>query len=254
MTGAIDWSATPAAIWRSASKKLRPVRTIDPVRLDDLLGIEHQKAALVRNTERFLSGQPANNALLWGARGTGKSSLIKALLNDYFRLGLRVIQVDKDDLLFLPEIVDTIRDDVHRFIIYCDELSFDAGEKTYKGLKSVLEGAIESPPENVLVYATSNRRHLLPEYMSENREARMVEGELHPGEAIEEKISLSDRFGLWLSFYPFTQDEYLAIIDHYFRDWQGDREVLHKAALRFALERGVRSGRTAWQFYRTFEA
>lgn len=245
----IDWNDTKAAVWRPRKDYLRPVRHIDPIRLDDLLGIDAQKEELQRNTERFLNGLPANNALLWGARGTGKSSLIKALLNTYQDRGLRLIQVDKDDLLNLPEIVDDIRDLPQRFLVFCDDLSFEAGEPGYKALKSVLEGSVELPPDNVLVYATSNRRHLLPEYMHENQAAKLVGGEIHFPEAVEEKISLSDRFGLWLSFYPISQDEYLAIVDHYFTGYRGDRAALHSAAKQFALARGGRSGRVARQFY-----
>ncbi len=246
----IDWNETPAAIWRQLKGALRAVKTIDPVRLDQLLGIEDQKHALVRNTEKFIAGLPANNVLLWGSRGTGKSSLIKGLLNEYFEQGLRIVEVDKDDLVFLPEIVDEIRDQPQRFIVYCDDLSFETGEKTYKALKSVLEGSIESPPDNVLIYATSNRRHLMPEYMSENLTSQVVDTEIHHGEAIEEKISLSDRFGLWISFYPFNQDRYLEIIDHYFQNFSGDRKELHRQAIQFALQRGGRSGRAAYQFYK----
>lgn len=248
----IDWKTTLAAVWRPHKEYLRPVQRIDPVRLEDLVGIEHQKEQLRRNTERFLSGLPANNALLWGARGTGKSSLIKALLNTYQERGLRLIQVDKNDLVNLPEIVDDIRDLAQRFIVFCDDLSFEAGEPAYKALKSVLEGSVELPPDNVLIYATSNRRHLLPEYMEENQAAKPVGGEIHFPEAIEEKISLSDRFGLWLSFYPVSQDEYLAIVDNYFPGYRGDRAALHEAAKRFALARGGRSGRVAKQFYNDY--
>lgn len=246
----IDWNITHAALWRHHRQALRPVRDLDPITLHALIGIDEQKAALLRNTERFLAQLPANNALLWGGRGTGKSSLIKALLNAYADSGLRLIEVDKDDLVFLPEIIDDIRALPQRFIVFCDDLSFEAGERTYKSLKSVLEGSIEQPPRNVLIYATSNRRHLLPEYMEENRDSHLMEGELHYADAIEEKISLSDRFGLWLSFYPSNQDNYLAVVDSYFADYKGDREQLHAEALRFAQTRGgARSGRTAKQFY-----
>ncbi len=248
----IDWNDIKAAVWRPHKEYLRPVRHTDPVSLQDLLGIESQKAQLQRNTERFLDGLPANNALLWGARGTGKSSLIKALLNSYHPRGLRLIQVDKDDLVNLPEIVDDIRDLPQRFVAFCDDLSFEAGEPGYKALKSVLEGSVEVPPDNVLVYATSNRRHLLPEYMTDNQAAKRVNDEIHFPEAVEEKISLSDRFGLWLSFYPIDQNEYLAIVDHYFADYAGDRETLHTAAKQFALARGGRSGRVARQFYNDY--
>ncbi|WP_127475661.1 ATP-binding protein [Sulfurivermis fontis] len=246
----IDWQRTWAALWRHHRQALRAARHLDPIRLEQLLGIERQKQALVHNTERFLAGLPANNALLWGARGTGKSSLIKALLNAYAPRGLRLIEVDKDDLLYLPEIVDDIRELPQRFIVFCDDLSFEAGERSYKALKSVLEGSIELPPDNVLVYATSNRRHLMPESMQDNLASGLVEGELHYADAIEEKISLSDRFGLWLSFYPATQDEYLAMVDSYFTDYRGDRSELHHAALQFAQSKGgTRSGRTARQFF-----
>ena len=248
----IDWNSTKAAVWRPHKEYLRPVQHVDPIRLDSLLGIEAQKQQLQRNTERFLDGLPANNALLWGARGTGKSSLIKALLNGYQQRGLRLIQVDKDDLVNLPEIVDDIRDLPQRFLVFCDDLSFEAGEASYKALKSVLEGSVELPPANVLVYATSNRRHLLPEYMADNQAAKLVGGEIHFPEAVEERISLSDRFGLWLSFYPINQDEYLAIVDHYFADYQGDRAALHEAAKQFALLRGGRSGRVARQFFNDY--
>ena len=245
----IDWNTTLAAIWRQRKEYLRPVRNVDPIRLPALLGIESQKQQLMRNTERFLECLPANNALLWGARGTGKSSLIKALLNEYQERGLRMIEVDKEDLVYLPEIVDEIRDLSHRFIIFCDDLSFETGESRYKALKSVLEGSIEQAPENVLLYATSNRRHLLPEYMQDNLPSRLVEGEIHHSEAVEEKISLSDRFGLWLSFYPINNDEYLKIVDSYFSAFTGDRAALHAAALEFASLRASKSGRTARQFY-----
>lgn len=248
----IDWNRVHAAVWRPRKERLRPIRHIDPIGLDDLLGIDRQKAQLLRNTERFLDGLPANNALLWGARGTGKSSIIKALLNAYHFRGLRLIQVDKDDLVDLPEIVDDIRDLPQRFIVFCDDLSFEEGDPAYKALKSVLEGSIESPPENIRVYATSNRRHLLPEYQEDNQKARRVGNEIHFPDSIEEKISLSDRFGLWLSFYPINQDEYLAIVDSLFPDYRGNREELYLAAKQFALGRGCRSGRVAKQFYNEF--
>lgn len=245
----IDWNNVLAAVWRPRKECLRAVRHIDPVRLEELLGVERQKAQLQRNTERLLDGLPANNALLWGSRGTGKSSLIKAQLNAYHPRGLRLIQVEKNDLINLPEIVDGIRDLPQRFIVFCDDLSFEAGEPAYKALKSVLEGSIELPPENVRIYATSNRRHLLPEYQQENQTAQLVGTEIHLSEAVEEKISLADRFGLHLSFYPVNQDEYLAMVDSYFPAYAGDRAALHRAAIQFALLRGGRSGRAAKQFY-----
>ncbi|PPD42513.1 MAG: ATPase [Methylobacter sp.] len=248
----IDWNVTPAAIWRQRKEYLRPVRHIDPIQLEDLLGIDGQKQQLLANTQRFLANQPANNALLWGSRGTGKSSLIKALLNSYKIKGLRLIEVDKQDLVYLPEIVDDIRELPQRFIIYCDDLSFESGDSHYKSLKSVLEGSIELPPENVLVYATSNRRHLLPELMKDNLDSHLVDREVHYSDTVEEKTSLSDRFGLSLGFYPQTAQTYLAIVDSFFPDAPGGRESLHKAALDFAHSRASKSGRTAKQFYLAF--
>lgn len=248
----IDWHDTYAAIWRQRKEYLRPVRQLDPIRLHDLLGIESQKQLLIENTQRFLAREPANNALLWGARGTGKSSLIKALLNEYRDHGLRIIEVDKRDLHYLPEIVDEIREKPQRFIVYCDDLSFETGETQYKALKSVLEGSIELPPENVLLYATSNRRHLLPEKMSDNLDTQLVNGEVHYSDAVEERISLSDRFGLWLSFYPQKTEAYLQIVDNLFAEFSGDRDELHRAAMEFARMRAAHSGRTARQFYNAY--
>lgn len=247
----IDWDNTFAAIWRSRRNYLRPVRHIDPVRLQQLVGIDAQKDRMIANSLRFLEGRPANNAILWGARGTGKSSLIKGLLNEYKGRGLRLIQVDKDDLVDLPEIVDFIRDSRHRFIVYCDDISFEAAESGYKALKSAIEGSIEQPPGNMLIYATSNRRHLLPEYMHENREARLVDGEIHLGDALEEKISLSERFGLWIGFYQMDMEQYLAVVDSYFPKY-ADRAKLHEAAVEFARLRGSHSGRTAKQFFNSY--
>jgi len=252
LTAMIDWNTTYAAIWRQRQEYLRPVKQIDSVRLEQLLGIETQKQQLIDNTERFLSAQPANNALLWGARGTGKSSLVKALLNEYKDRGLRLIEVDKQDLIFLPEIVDDIREQSQRFVIYCDDLSFDSGDTLYKSLKSVLEGSIELPPENVLFYATSNRRHLLPEQMHDNLDTRLVDGEVHYSDTIEEKISLSDRFGLRLSFYPQPTQTYLDIVDSYFVDYPGNREALHLMALDFSHQHAAKNGRTAKQFYNAY--
>ncbi|PID44013.1 MAG: ATPase [Proteobacteria bacterium] len=246
----IDWQHIPAAIWRTRSGALRPVSNIDSIRFADLLGIDRQIAAIKKNTERFIAGRPTNNALLWGARGTGKSSIIKALLNEYRARGLRVIEVEKSDMLDLPEIVDSVRDQPFHYIIYCDDLSFDEGESTYKAMKSVMEGSIELPPDNILIYATSNRRHLLPEYMDDNDQSRVSKTEIHHGEAVEEKISLSDRFGLWLSFYPIDQPGYLDMIDALFDTVpEENREALHKEAIRFALAKGGRSGRAARQFF-----
>jgi uncharacterized protein len=247
----IDWNTTSAAVWRQRKKYLRPVVNIDPIQLDELLGIESQKQQMLQNTERFLTGKPANNALLWGARGTGKSSLIKSLLNAYHARGLRLIEVDKQDLVYLPEIVDDIRLLPQRFVIYCDDLSFEASDSQYKSLKSVLQGSIELPPDNVLIYATSNRRHLMPEHMRDNLDSHLVGDEVHYSDTIEEKISLSDRFGLRLGFYPQTIKAYLDIIDSLFPDYAGERAHLHKAALDFAHQHASKSGRTAKQFYNT---
>lgn len=245
----IDWNTTIAAVWRQRKELLRPVVNIDPIGLDELLGISSQKQQLIENTERFLAGKTANNALLWGARGTGKSSLIKALLNTYHGRGLRLIEVDKLDLVHLPEIVDDIRELKQRFIIYCDDLSFEANDSRYKSLKSVLEGSVELPPENVKIYATSNRRHLMPEYMRDNLDSHLVGDEVHYSDAIEETISLADRFGLRLGFYPQTTDIYLAIINSLFADFTGNLAALHKAALGYAHTQASKSGRTARQFY-----
>lgn len=251
-TTPIDWTTVKAAIWRQRKEYLRPVRNLDPIGLDQLLGIDAQKKELTRNTERFLAGLPANNALLWGARGTGKSSLVKAVFNAYVAKGLRLIEVDKDDLIYLPEIVDEIRSLPQKFIVFCDDLSFSAEERSYKHLKSVLEGSIEVAPRNVLLYATSNRRHLIPEQMQDNLGTRLVDGELHYTDTVEEQISLSDRFGLWLSFYPGNLDNYLRIVNSLFPDYQGDREELQEAARLFAVSRATKSGRTARQFYNSY--
>ena len=245
----IDWDQIYAAVWRQQTSKLRPVRAIDPITLDTLIGIEVQKEALVKNTERFVARKPANNALLWGARGTGKSSLIKALLNRYKLNGLRLIEVFKSDLHNLPFIVDSIRELPHRFIIYCDDFTFEENDNSYIALKTILDGSIEQPPTNVLLYATSNRRHLMPEYMKDNLETSNVDGELHYSDSVEEKISLSDRFGLWLSFYQVDMEGYLKIVDSYFPNYKGDKDKLFEAARLFALARASKSGRTAKQFY-----
>ncbi|HEC97088.1 MAG TPA: ATP-binding protein [Nitrospirae bacterium] len=245
----IDWNETYAAIWRQQKLRLRPVISIDPVSLNSLIGIDHQKDELVRNTERFIANKPANNALLWGARGTGKSSLVKAILNEFQPKGLRLIEVFKNDLRNLPDIVDEIRGLPQKFIIYCDDFSFEENENTYVVLKTVLDGSIELPPENVILYATSNRRHLMPEYMKDNLDTKVVDGEVHYSDTVEEKMSLSDRFGLWLSFYQPNMDGYLKIVDSYFPNIKGGREELHEAAKLFATIRASKSGRTARQFY-----
>ena len=253
-----DWSASIAFRYRRRQGvgTIEPVQHVATVRLSDLVEVEPQKERLVRNTRQFVEGRPANNALLTGARGTGKSSLIKAVLNEFSPQGLRLIEVNKGDLVDLPDIVDRVAGRPERFIVFCDDLSFDEGEPGYKALKSILDGSVAQSSENVLIYATSNRRHLLPEYMKENLSYQHTEdGEVHPGEVVEEKISLSERFGLWVSFYPFSQDEYLAIVAQWLRFFGADDatiEASRQESLVWALERGSRSGRVAWQFARDF--
>ena len=256
---ATDWGASIAFRYRKRAGigAIEPVRHVATIRLADLKEVEPQKERLLRNTQQFVGGRAANNVLLTGARGTGKSSLIKACLNEYAPQGLRLIEVDKTDLVDLPDIVDQIAERSERFIVYCDDLSFDEGEPGYKALKSMLDGSVAQASENVLIYATSNRRHLLPEYMAENLTYTHTEdGEVHPGEVVEEKISLSERFGLWVSFYPFTQAEYLAIVAQWLRHFgiaEAARiEAARPEALIWALERGSRSGRVAYQFARDF--
>ncbi|MBX9812450.1 MAG: ATP-binding protein [Burkholderiales bacterium] len=250
-----DWKASIAFRWRrkGGHGHLEPVTHVHHIALRDLRGIDQQKQLVEQNTRQFVAGFPANNVLLTGARGTGKSSLVKALLNKYAPRGLRLIEVEKQDLVDLPEIVDRIDRRPERFILYCDDLSFEADEPGYKALKVVLDGSIAAASENCLIYATSNRRHLMPEYMHENLEYKHVGEEIHPGETTEEKVSLSERFGLWVSFYPFDQDDYLKIVAvwlDYFKAPGAHSEAVQKAALQWALQRGSRSGRVAWQFAR----
>ncbi|MDO8959298.1 MAG: ATP-binding protein [Rhodocyclaceae bacterium] len=291
-----DWRAATAFRWRvvAGRGRLEPVRHPHRIQLDDLLGVADQKAAIVRNTRQFIANRPANNVLLTGARGTGKSSLVKAVLAKFAPRGLRLIEVDRNDLVGLPEIIELVADRPERFIVFCDDLSFEAAEPGYKALKSALDGSIAGPPENLLIYATSNRRHLMPERMAENLETtHTADGEIHPGETTEEKISLSERFGLWLSFYPFDQDQYLDICAHWLqrfgvaeksalagrqeetclsrlsaeanfgaaevkRSGRNQKSALagrphwRQDALQWALQRGGRSGRIAWQFARDF--
>ena len=253
-----DWSASIAFRYRkrAGSGWIEPVRHVAAITLGDLVEVEPQKQRLVRNTEQFVSGHAANNVLLTGSRGTGKSSLIKACLNEYAPRGLRLIEVDKTDLVDLPDIADLVAERPERFIVFCDDLSFDEGEPGYKALKSILDGSISQASENLLIYATSNRRHLLPEYMKENLSYQhMEDGEVHPGEVVEEKISLSERFGLWVSFYPFSQDEYLAIVAQWLRGFGVDEAAIVAAraeSLVWALERGSRSGRVALQFAKDY--
>ena len=254
-----DWKASIAFRWRKTAAMgatrgwLQPVRNVHRMKLADLQGIEAQIRKVEQNTRQFVDGKPANNVLLTGARGTGKSSIVKALLNKYASRGLRLIEVDKSDLVDLQAIVDLVSGRPERFLLFCDDLTFEGGDAGYIALKVALDGSISSAGENLLIYATSNRRHLMPEYMAENLETKYVGEEIHPGESIEEKISLSERFGLWVSFYPFDQDEYLAIVAHWMQSFGcGAREAqaAREEALQWALLRGSRSGRVAYQFAR----
>lgn len=253
----VDWSTCHAANWRrhSFSGYLEPVKVTDNTRLEELLGVEKQKEVMVSNTRQFLMGLPANNALLWGSRGTGKSSLVKALLNKFAPEGLRVIQVEKEDLIYLSEIFSAVEDQPYRFILLCDDLTFEVGELSYKMLKSALDGSVYSAPENVLIYVTSNRRHLLPEYESDKIGGKFVNGELQQSEAMEEKVSLSDRFGLWIAFHVFSQDRYLDAVRLCVEreaqkrgveiPWSKDLEL---DAIQWSHDKSKRCGRTAFQF------
>ncbi|WUR14325.1 ATP-binding protein [[Empedobacter] haloabium] len=254
-----DWHAASAFRWRkrgTGAGWLQPVTHASRIALDDLHNVSAQKAQIEQNTLQFVQGRPANNVLLTGARGTGKSSLIKACLNRFAADGLRLIEVDKADLADLPDIIDLVAGRPEKFVVFCDDLSFEEGESGYKALKVALDGSITAQSDNVLIYATSNRRHLMPERMSDNASYRHDEdGDLHPGETVEEKISLSERFGLWLSFYPFKQDDYLDIVAHWLASFgctPGQIEEARGDALRWALQRGSRSGRVAWQFARDY--
>jgi uncharacterized protein len=255
-----DWAASIAFRWRASSRRgaagrdggfLQPVRQVHRIRLADLRGIEKQIERVEQNTRQFLAGLPANNVLLTGARGTGKSSIVKGLLNKYSKQGLRLIEVEKNDLIDLPQIVDQVASRPERFLLFCDDLSFHGAEDGYIALKVVLDGSVSTTSENLLIYATSNRRHLMPEYMAENLETRYVGEEIHPGETVEEKISLSERFGLWVTFYPFDQDEYLDIVQHWLKTlgakWSDEAR---EESLQWSLQRGSRSGRVAYQFAR----
>jgi predicted AAA+ superfamily ATPase len=255
---ATDWGESIAFRWRktaglNARGWLQPVRHVHRMRLSDLQGIGAQIEKVEQNTRQFLEGNPANNVLLTGARGTGKSSIVKGLLNKYHKQGLRLIEVEKNDLVDLPEITDRVAGRAERFLVFCDDLTFHGAEDGYIALKVALDGSISTTSENLLIYATSNRRHLMPEYMAENLETRYIGDEIHPGETVEEKISLSERFGLWVSFYPFDQDEYLDIVAHWLTTFGcGAREAAgaREEALQWSLQRGSRSGRVAYQFAR----
>lgn len=255
----IDWRQSWAASWRrySFAGYLEAVHDLDPVVLDDLLGIDKQKKILEENTRQFIQGYPANNVLLWGTRGTGKSTLVRALLNAYAQKGLRVIQVDKDDLVYLADIFAAIKVEPYRFIILCDDLSFEAGETSYKVLKSALDGAVYAAPEHVRFYVTSNRRHLLPEYATDNLGFKMVNNELHAGEGVEEKTSLADRFGLWVPFHIFSQDQYLELVHQLVFKLSREHQIeplvndgLDDAAVKWSYDKSKRCGRTALQFSR----
>jgi uncharacterized protein len=254
-----DWKKITAARWRKRSGRgfLQAVAHPNAIALSDLVAIDAQKQAIDRNTRQFVAGLPANNVLLTGSRGTGKSSLVKAMLARHAAKGLRLVEVDKTDLTDLPDIAERLVGEPYRYVVFCDDLTFDAGEQGYKALKVMLDGSIAGAATNVIIYATSNRRHLLPEYFAENLDTRHVGEEVHPGESVEEKISLSERFGLWITFYPFAQDDYLAAVDRWLAHFgvaapasARDTEERTREALQFALQRGSRSGRVAWQFAR----
>lgn len=256
-TNPVDWSTCHAANWRrhSFSGCLEPVKVTDTTRLDELLGVDEQKTTMINNTRQFLQGLPANNALLWGSRGTGKSSIVKALLNEYGEQGLRVIQVEKEDLIYLSEIFSAVEDQPYRFIMLCDDLTFETGELAYKMLKSALDGSVYSAPENVLIYVTSNRRYLLPEYDGDHLGGKYVKGELQQSEIQEEKSSLSDRFGLWVPFHVFSQDRFLEAVklcmDRWSKQFGQDipwTKELEQAAIKWTHDKTKRCGRTAYQF------
>jgi predicted AAA+ superfamily ATPase len=253
---ATDWKASIAFRWRSAGRRgaagwLQPVRHVHRIKLSDLRGIDAQIGKVEQNTRQFLDGKPANNVLLTGARGTGKSSIVKGLLNKYSSKGLRLIEVEKNDLVDLPAIVDQVGARRERFLLFCDDLSFHGAEDGYIALKVALDGSISTTSENLLIYATSNRRHLMPEYMAENLATKYVDDEIHPGETVEEKISLSERFGVWVSFYPFDQDEYLQIVDTWLKSFGiSPSDKAREEALQWSLQKGSRSGRVAYQFAR----
>jgi len=249
----MNWNDTKAAVFRRRLNGLKAVIEFDEIALDRLVGLDFQKEILLKNTADFLGGKGANHALLWGERGCGKSSLCKAIFTKFMSENLRVIEIGKDDLEFLVDILDEIRTEPFKFIIFCDDLSFESGDDSYKFLKPLLEGSIERTPENVLFYATTNRRHLISEHASDNQSAQVGADELHLGDAVQEKLALSDRFGIWLSFYQGNFDDYLAIVDSYFRDFKGDKTALFEEAKRYAMLKSSRSGRTAKQFYLAYK-
>ncbi len=253
--GRLDFNASIAFRWRKRGLRggLEAVSAPHRIRLDDLKGVDRQLELIKQNSLQFVEGRPANNVLLTGARGTGKSSLVKAVLNEFSPRGLRLVEVEKNDLIDLSDIIGVLVQQPYHFILFCDDLSFEADEPSYKALKAVLDGSVAATPDNVLLYATSNRRHLMPEYMRENLETKYVGDEIHPSETVEEKVSLSERFGLWISFYPFDQDEYLAIVRHWLQRlnvMHTESEQVRLEALQWALMRGSRSGRVAWHFAR----
>ena len=249
----IDWKKQKAAVFRAGKGAIVAVSDIDFVDMGSLLGIEAQKRQILENTQNFLDGKGANHALLWGERGCGKSSLVKAVFTKFCEHGLRIIELGAEDLRFLADIIDEVRESEFKFIIFCDDLSFEDGNKEYKFLKPLMEGSIQKAPSNVLFYATSNRRHLMSESKSDNENTLISQGEIHHGDAVQEKISLADRFGLWISFYQGSFDEYLRIVDFYFKDHRCDKNKLHKLAKNYATLRASRSGRTAKQFYLAFK-
>lgn len=249
----MDWQRYEAAIFRARKEILKPVDDIDEVYFKDLLGLEKQKELIYQNTLNFIDNKPAHHTLLWGAKGCGKSSLVRAVFCELKHRDLRLVEISKDDLHFLVDIIDDLRKQSYKFIIFCDDLSFEENDNSYKFLKPLLDGSIEKIPNNILFYASSNRRHLVKENISDNEQVSMINGELHLGDLIEEKLSLSDRFGLWISFYQGSFDEYLRLIDFYFEDFQGDRNELHSKAKEFSHLRASRSARTAKQFYIAFK-
>ena len=252
MQGKINWDECYAAIFRQDLGALKAVKDVDFTDLDSLIGIEAQKEALLKNTQNFMDGLGGEHALLWGERGCGKSSLVKAVFTHFCKQGLRIIEVGAGELKFLPAVIDEARNSNKKFIIFCDDLSFESGNVDYKFLKPLMEGSIERAPKNALFYATSNRRHLTAETQSDNEDVQISSGELHYADAVQEKISLSDRFGLWISFYQGGFEEYLKIVDFYFKDYALDADELHRAAREFAAFRASRSARTAKQFYARF--